>query len=203
MRAFHSLIGALVLLMLCSTGAAAQPDPEIWRRGTTLNVFGGAAFNGEPAPLIGAGLGWEIVPRLSVEGSGAWLGERQGVGGFSADVRALFPLVTARPVAPFLAAGVGLHRATFDRAAEMPEFYRHRLAGSPERVGRYASFTDPTLVFGGGVDLFVTRALAVRPDLTAAVLLRDGRTRTAVTAAVHLAYHFEEHLVVPARRARR
>lgn len=199
---FKAGIGSLtVLALLAPAMALGQADQAMWQRGTTLSVFGGGAFtSNHEAPLIGAALGWEFTPRLAVEGGAAWLRWNERSDGFSADLRVRVPILSARPVVPYIAGGVGLHRASFDSPGDdLPPFYRARATGSRPRLGATAAFTDPTLVLAGGLDIFVTRTMAVRPDVSAAVVMRDGRTRTLATAAIHLAYHFEEHLAVPRR----
>jgi hypothetical protein len=39
-----------------------------------------------------------------------------------------------------------------------------------------ATFTDPSLAFGGGVNVFVSRQIAVRPEVDATIVMRDRRT---------------------------
>jgi hypothetical protein len=68
--------------------------------------------------------------------------------------------------------------------------------GGPE-AGR--TFTDPTVVGGGGISIFVNRHFALRPDVEAVFVLRDGRTHVVTTAALHAVYHFESHPVTPVR----
>jgi hypothetical protein len=177
-------------------------DPDTWRRGTTLNVFGGlTAGTGDLGALAGGALGWEITPRIALEGSGAWTEWGHDAHAFSAAFRALVPLRASRSVAPFLAAGAGLHRATFQVAdPDIPAFYRRRIG---DRVGAFSStatFTDPSLVFGGGVNLFLTRQIAVRPEVDATVVARNGYARTTAEVRVHFAYHFEDHPITPLRR---
>ncbi len=195
---------AFALAFLGVATASAQTDPATWRRGTTLNVFGGlAASSNDRAPLAGAAFGWEITPRIGVEASGAWLGWGHEAHGFSAAMRAIVPIRPSRSVAPFLSAGVGLHRAWFRIAdPEMPEFYRRRVDERPEAFGDSATFTDPSLVFGGGVNVFVSRQIAIRPELDATLVMHDRRTRVIPTVQVHLAYHFEDHPTASARAAR-
>jgi len=187
--------GVAFVLVLLSTTASAQTDPTTWRRGTTLNLFGG--FTGDStdqAPVAGAAFGWEVTPRFGVEASGSWLEWGHEAHGFDAAMRALVPLRLSRSIAPFAAAGVGLHRAWFQVAdPQMPEFYRRRIEEQPDAFGVTATFTDPSLVVGGGVNLFLSRQVAVRPEVDATIIMRDGQTRVLPTVRIHLAYHFEDH----------
>jgi len=196
------LYGVVLVFLLASATASAQDDAStMWRRGTTLNVFGGlAAASNDRGPLAGGAIGWEITPRIAVEGSGAWVEWGHEAQAFSAALRALVPLRTSRPVIPYLAGGFGLVRASFEIAdPEVPEFYRRRIANRPEAVRGAATFTDPSVVVGGGVNMFLSRHIAIRPDVNATVVMRDSRARVMTTAAVHLAYHFEDHPITPAR----
>jgi hypothetical protein len=66
-----------------------------------------------------------------------------------------------------------------------------------ERLGVSATFTDPSVVFGGGLNVFVSRHVAIRPNLEATVIMRDRQTHMVGSAAVHLAYHFKDHPITP------
>jgi hypothetical protein len=115
-------------------------------------------------------------------------------------MRALGPLRTSRSVDPFLSAGAGLHRAWFQVADPlMPAFYRRRVDERPAAVGVSATFTDPSLVFGGGVRVFLSRQISIRPEVDATVVMRDSRTRVMPTVQVHVAYHFEDHPITSTR----
>jgi hypothetical protein len=102
-------------------------------------------------------------------------------------------LPTAGRVVPFVTGGVGLYRASFDRTdVEMPHFYGGRLT-SMNALGSAITFTDPSVVGGGGVNVFVTRKWTIRPEVLATVAVRDSRSFVVTTAAVRLGYHFESH----------
>jgi len=92
---------------------------------------------------------------------------------------------------PFVTAGVGLYRASYETAVgNVPEFYRHRMSQTAG-PGMTMTFTDPTFVFGGGLNVFVTRHIAIRPDVETMIVVRDSSSHVVTAAAVHLAYHFE------------
>jgi hypothetical protein len=197
--------GVILGLLVLSATASAQTDTAtMGRRGTTLNLFGGAAAtSNDQGPVAGGAVGWEITPRIALEGSGTWFEWGHRAHAFGATMRAQVAIATARPVVPFLSGGVGLYRASFRTAdTGMPEFYRRRMRDEPERVGVSATFTDPSVAFGGGVNVFVSRHVAIRPDVEATVVMRHSRTHVMTTAAVHLAYHFEDHPITSARRTR-
>jgi hypothetical protein len=84
---------------------------------------------------------------------------------------------------PFVAAGVGLYRLAAG-------------AGSSATV----TSTDPSFVFGGGVSFYLTRQIALRPDVEI-MLVRGAPRRTVGAAMLRLVYHFEDRPITPARPA--
>jgi hypothetical protein len=204
MRRVSRLPGGVILslLVLSATASAQTGAADGWRRGTTLNLFGGAAAtSNDQGPMAGGAVGWEVTPRIALEGSGTWFEWGHRAHAFGATLRTHVAIATARPVVPFLSGGVGLYRAWFrTEDTEMPAFYRRRMRDEPEGVGVSATFTDPSVVFGGGVNVFVSRHVAIRPDVEATVAMRNSRTHVVTTAAFHLAYHFEDRPITPARR---
>ena len=207
MTSIQRLQSSVAGLLVCAAAASAQtpitaPVGNMWSHGTTLNVFGGAAATpGDTAGAAGGGFGWELTPRFALEGSGTWLGWGQGARAFTAAMSAQVAVVTPRPFVPFLAGGVGLYHASFDRFdATMPGFYRRRMAGMALAQSRTVGFTDPSLTGGGGVTVYVSRHWALRPEVLATLVLRDARSFVVTTGAVRLAYHFEDHPVTPSTR---
>jgi hypothetical protein len=137
---------------------------------------------------------------VGVEGSGAWLNQRRGAHAFTADLKALVNLAAGRhPVVPFLEGGVGLYRASFDPSQRtLPDFYQGRTSGNGLGLKRI-TFTDPSFIVGGGVNLFMTRHVSIRPDVEAKIVRRDSRSHVATAISVRLAYHFEDHPITPGR----
>ena len=183
---------ATVALLSASIEAFAQSSRGIeWQPGTTLGGFVGA--NGtaaDTAPAAGTALGWELTPHFTIEGRGTWLRHDQGLTDFSASINALVPVLRPGSVVPFALAGFGMYGATVDsRSSDVPAFYRDRI---PPNEGRPV-FEDLLLTFGGGIDVFLTSHLALRPEVTMYVITtRDDRLTKAVYG-VHLAYRFEAH----------
>jgi hypothetical protein len=192
---------AVLFLAATAPGAWAQGGPasSLWSRGTTINAFGGvSSASSDTGALVGGGAGWELTPRFGSEGSVAWLDRPGADEAFAAALTARLNLLTRRSVAPFLAGGVGLYRVSVSRAADdLPAFYRRRLQPG---VSETQAFTDPSLIAGGGVNLFMSRHWAIRPEVLAMVVTRDSRSHVVITGTVHLAYHVEEHPVTPAQR---
>jgi hypothetical protein len=215
MNSAHRWQWAVVVMFLMAATASAQSTPppqtrsvppgNMWSHGTTLNVFGGAAAaSGDRAAVGGGGLGWEIDPWFALEGSAGWLDWGQNATAFTAAMAAHVALLTKRPLVPFLAGGVGLYHASFDRLdTSMPGFYRHRMAGLSPGLSQMMTFTDPSLVGGGGVNLFVNRHWTIRPEVMANLVMRDSRSFVVTTGVVRLAYHFEDHPVTARAHAGR
>ena len=219
MFSVHRLQFAMIAVMAAGSSAAGQvpaPQPQTtppaqvrtvppgneWSHGTTLNVFGGAAATTRDWAGAGGGaMGWELKPWFALEGSGGWLNWGNDAHAFTADMSAHVALVTPRPVVPFLAGGVGVYHASFDRFnTSIPRFYARRMGGMGDEPRHTITFTDPSLVTGGGVDVFVNRHWTIRPEVMAHIVLRDSRSFVATTGVVRLGYHFEDHPVTPIAR---
>ena len=78
---------------------------------------------------------------------------------------------------PYLAGGVGLYHAAFNRFDHtMPRFYHRRVMGAALQPGTTITFTDPSLAGGGGVSLFLSRHWTIRPEVIATLFIRDSRS---------------------------
>ena len=182
------------ILLACAAGAAAQMPPNTWSHGTTLVGFGGISVDSATtmAGTAGTGLGWELNHRTELQGTAAWLPERNGRQAFAADFKALFNLTRPGTVVPFAGGGVGLYRASFDtNRADRPGFYRDRKHVLPP-VGR-ARFTDPTIVFAGGANVYVARHFSVVPAVDVRIVTDGSSTYTMTAATCAVAFHFENH----------
>ena len=192
---------AVISVFVLSTPATAQsvPTGELWSHGTTISLLAGvASASSDTGPLAGGAAGWEITPRFGLEGSVAWLDRAGAAEAFSAAFTAHATLTAARPAVPFIRGGVGLYRASFAAADEMPDFYRRRLLAPASAFGMPRSFTDPSFVLGGGVNVFASRHLAIRPEIEAIVVRRNSRSHIVTAVTMHVAYHFEDHPITPA-----
>lgn len=191
-----ALVGSLTVPALAQTQEVVRPDE--WSRGTTLSGFAGIATDGDRSgPVIGGIAGYEITPRLTIEGSGSWLEFGDGADGFAGAIKLRARLSGQRTVDPFVLGGVGFYRASFDGgSAVSPDFYRTRLRGPATRLGD-VSFTDPAVVVGAGVNIFVTRHFALRPDVESFIVLRDGRSLAVTSVSLHAVFHIESHPVTP------
>jgi len=202
MVSIRRLILAGALIIANSTAAAAQTTPgNIWRHGTTANIFAGVASSASRTrSVVGGGVGWEVTPWVGLEGRFAWQDRARDEDAFAAELGAHVNLLSERPVVPFVKGGVGLYRASFGRVLDdIPEFYRRRLAPPDPALRARQTFTDPSLVVGDGVNVYVSRHVAIRPEIEAIAIRRDGRGHVVTAVTIHLAYHFEEHPITPSR----
>jgi len=197
MRSTFCLLPTVLASILCSAAASAQSVQPDWSHGTTLSGFvGGSADGTQAGPAFGGAVGWEVTPRFGVDGVGTWTEFGSGADAFAGAIRLRVRLAGHRSVDPFVQGGVGMYRAMFENTDnEMPEFYRRRLESVPGLTA--ATFTDPSLVTGGGVSIFLKRWFAVRPEAEVTFVIRDG-AHVVTSLAVHAVFHFEEHPVTPA-----
>jgi hypothetical protein len=188
-----------LVLGLPAAGQAQGPDLS---RCTTANFLVGASVGRETTQaLLGGAVGWELIPRLSLETTTKWMVPERGAEAFSAMVTAQVPLLGRRTFAPFVMAGAGVLRASYDQEQSViPLFYARRMEETRGPVTEARrTFVDPAFVFGGGISMFASRHASVRPEVEAMVVHANGRTRTTTSIAVRLAYHFETHRVTPNR----
>jgi hypothetical protein len=194
MSRFLMLLVATVSMSSAFAHAQTAP-PNQWAHGTELAVFVGSATTG---PMVAASVGWEVTRWIAIEGRGAWFDRGDDARGFGADLNALVNLVAKRPVTPFLGAGFGLYRASFDGAAPaMTDVYRARM-----RSGRFTGshvFTDPALRLTAGVDIIARRHWALRPDVSLLMVRAGGAGETFGAAGISVGYRFEDHPITPSR----
>jgi len=96
-----------------------------------------------------------------------------------------------------------VHHASFDVAkGGTPDFYARRLTASALMAGSSQSFTDPAFVAGGGLSIFTSRHISLRPEVEVMLVPSDSQTYVITSFTMRLAYHFERHRVTPDRRSR-
>ena len=191
----------LALTLACVVGflprvASAQTTPAArqFSWGSTVSgLVGAARSSGETAATFGAGIGWEGNPRFELGAQAAWLNQRTDITGFAASLFGVWTMATgdrSRAV-PFLKGGFGLYRASFDDpTTPLPSFYAGR-DGSARR------FTDPTFTAGGGLSVYLSRHISVRPVVEAVLIRRYSKSQVIPMATVQAVYHFEKHNVTP------
>jgi Outer membrane protein beta-barrel domain len=185
---------ALAILSVANGASAQQAPAGDWQHGTLLTGFLGAqSASSDLNGGAGLGLGWEMTRRLAFEGRATWFPvNNDGPSDFAATLTANVPLMAARRVAPFVTAGAGMYRATFNSSSsEIPEFYRLRM---PDGPGTH-TFQDFLVTMGGGVNVFVGRHVAIRPDVSLMLVTTTSDVRPVGTMGVQFVYHFEPHPV--------
>ena len=194
----RSALCASVIVLVASGASAQVIKSDEWRTGTTLAGFVGAATGSETRAATGAALGWELLPHLTIDGSGIWTVPHREASTFTALVGVRVNLTPPHPVVPFASGGIGLHRATFDSAlSNVPDFYRRRMTSASGQLRLRYAFDDFAYSAGAGVDVFLRRHIALRPDVRLLFIANGGNTRTVTVYGLHLAYHFEEHPITP------
>jgi len=200
MASLHRMCVCVLVTVSLSSPAWAQrtapqaAPPDDWGHGTTVSASAGAATDGShTAATAGGAVGWELTPRVMVEGSATWLDRREGSHGFNAALK-LRAGLTRTGVSPFVEGGIGLYRVTHTASAVMPEFYRRRMLGQgPSQMQQ--SFTDPVFHAGAGLNVFVSRHLSVQPAAELLLVTRDAHAYRLSAFSLRFAYHFEDHPV--------
>ena len=192
-------------VFLLATSAAVQAQSQTdFTRCTTANVIGGVSFSGsDQTGVFGGAVGWELTPRLNIEVTSRWLMPKDGADAFAFLFTAQRTLLARRTFVPFVSAGLGVYSASFDAGSTgIPDFYSQRMTppGVPSESAE--RFTDPAFVFGGGVSIFASRNVSIRPEVETIWLRNDGMNYFVTSAMVRFAYHFEEHRITAAVRPR-
>ena len=190
-----SCCAAFVLVTAPAAFAQSEPPQHRWSHGTTLSVMGGVATaSDDTGAALGGSLGWEITPRVGIEGTWTWIDREPGASAFNASLNVHAVLTKSQPIAPFVEGGFGMYLATFDpkRVTNVPPFYADRMAP----VGT-STFTDPAFFAGAGIEIFRTHHFTVRPAVGAIVVMDSGRAYTVGMFTVRASYHFEDHPLGP------
>ena len=199
--AFFRRIGLAVAVVLAAAGAVgAQPRPSpAPERSSSLGLFAGGASGSEhTGPALSGVAGWQLSRWVALEGRGSWLRREAGADACGADLGAIVNLVPSQQVTPFVGAAFGLYRVSFDSPADpASDFYRRRLAAPDGVAARNPTFTDPSLRISAGVDVVPRRNLTFRPEVSALLVWRDGRSQTLALFGVKIGYRFEERPVTP------
>ena len=199
----RQLLGGMLMVVALAASAAAQ-DASQDGRATALAVTAGVSRANEATHgVLGGDALFELTAHFALQGAGRWMDRGPGSGAFAAELCAVFGYAGTRETAvPYVTAGVGFHRRTFESAGagEIPAFYRRRLSVGGGTFGERRTFTDPSVVVGTGVDVALSRTVTVRPDVRALFVLNDGRHDTVYLATVSLGFRFEHKPVTPSRR---
>lgn len=210
-RLRRTLAAGAAALMLPAIASAQAPTVSEWHHGSALTLFGGIASpNDDARGAAGGSVAWEFTPRFALDAMGVWFpaGNHDDVVFGSVGVRYAF--AGSRPAVPYVTAGVGVYRLSFEsgppesfpgRMASMPDFYRRRMAMSPGGLmNTRQAFDDFAMRVGGGAEIFAGRHVSIRPELQLILVASDRHTKLVPLFGVHVAYHFESHPITPSRR---
>ena len=192
-------------LTVLTVPASAQDLPRNdWHQGSALSLFGGIATpDGGSGPAVGGTITWEATPRLGLDAGAVWLRGGPHDDAIAGTVGARYALTGSRPWRPYLSAGAGVYRATFDDddTRGMPGFYHSRMMQAPSPAfGPRRTFSDFAMRVGGGAEFFASRHISIRPEAQFVIAIRRPDTHVVPIFGVHLVYHFESHPITPARR---
>jgi hypothetical protein len=198
MAALRAIVAVMMTLVGGTLPALAQARAHDWSEGSSVNLFGGLSTDGDAGGgVIGGGAGWAMTPLFGLEGRVGWSKGVSDTDAFGASLTARFSPRTPRTSVPFVRAGVGLYRASFDTQADIPEFYRRRLTEGDLAHNHRASMTDPSILLGAGLDVWVSRHVAMRPEIEVTTALADGRGYLVTNVTFHVIYNFESRPVTP------
>lgn len=184
-----------VLLFGWSATASAQ-DPGTaageFQHSTTLSVYVGTARASTTMDVAaGAAMGWQLTPHFGLEMRGYWLTADEHQNAFAAASAFRVSVRPGHRAVPFLAAGGGVYQMRFDAGfTTAPEFYRKRMTDISPVLPHY-QFTDPMISLGTGADVYLSRHVAIRPEVTALLVFGGGDVRAVPAYGVQVAYHFE------------
>jgi outer membrane protein with beta-barrel domain len=194
----HTLLIAMMVFAAASPTRAQDTYPaHKWSHCATLTGSGGVASASDDAgAMFGGAIGWEITPRVGLEGSVTWFDKPTGSSAFAAGLSVRSVLAASSWLSPFVEGGFGMYSVSFDprTATDIPSFYRNRMTG-----GMTDTFTDPAFFAGAGVDVMRRNNLAVRPTAGAIIAVQDGETHAVGTFVVRVEYHFGGLPLAPSR----
>jgi hypothetical protein len=195
-----------MFLVLGSVNAGAQPPVSLpyepQTHCTSLSLFGGAATpESASGALLGGTIGWQLNSRVGLEGNVMWLDRPDSETGFSAAFSTHVNFRNGATVAPYLTGGVGIYHAAVDMNDDAaPRFYADRVMMTDDNPGMRRTFTDLSLITGGGVAFFLSPQLALRPQADVMFVVADDDTRVVPVFTLHLVYHFRDHPITPSRK---
>ena len=181
------VFAALAVPASAQRQAAPAPEPDDWSHGTILTAIGGLGTDtSDPGLAAGGAIRRELAPRVAIEGSALWLDDAAGADGFNAalKVRAGF---RQTGVSPFVEGGVGLYHVSTTAGPEtMPAFYSHRMVSATNGTTVTQSFTIPSFHIGAGINVFLSRHIALEPAVEAIIVTADSQSYTLTSVTIRL-----------------
>ena len=199
------IAGSCGLFLFAGTAAARAQSTVDFTRCTTANLLGGVAFSeGDQTAQFGGAVGWELAPRFAVETTARWLVPKNGADAFAVSFTAQTALLSRRTFVPFVSGGLGAVQRELRRKRQPRPRVLQPPHGRTRRAGRSDErFTDPAVVFGGGVSIFATRNMSIRPEVETIWVRQDSMNHFVTSVSVRFAYHFESHRVTSSAKSTR
>ena len=210
-------------LFLTAGPILAQPYPSMAAGRTTAAYLQGGLSVGssDTGAAIGAAITHDLSSRFGLEVAGGYLDRGPGIDAWTASASLLIYLRTAdEDIVPYLAAGGGLYRSSFDfgdrrfggmwgdwmggqgaYASMYGPMYGSMYGwggfmdymshpGYGFGMGGHMSSTDPVFPLGGGLRWNVSDRLSLRTDARALVVAADGGAFTVGLFTVGMGFRF-------------
>lgn len=213
------LVVCLTLLTLTAPALSAAQESDHGDGRVSLAFLGGISTgSGETGAAVGATLLSDVSRRVGIEARSVYMDRGPGSSAFDLTANVLVKLLDAGRANPYLAMGGGAYVAMFDlgnrqlfgmmgndftrnntaqagptfAGSGMPMFYARRMGAItvPSDGWHMRSFTDPTLSFGGGVNVDLRRGMSLRPDVRMLIVFGGVETFTTTTATLSFGYRF-------------
>jgi hypothetical protein len=190
LRARSGVAFGAALLLTMPSWVQAQEQPKSVVGTSYVSVFAGGAGTNAVAPAAGMNLGVEFTRRLNFEGRARWFDAPAGDNAFSADFGIRYMVARSTFTRPYVSGGVGVFESYFSHVSETtPSFYRQRM----DPIEGAHGFHDMLWTVGGGADLFVTRHVSLRPEVTFLIASTRHDARLVPQYGISLAYFFDSH----------
>ena len=170
--------------------SAERPDTADLRHATMLSGFVEARAPARRSLVPPDSDRVATRSRFGLEARGYWLRPGADASAFAATVALRVAVRPGGRLVPFGMAGVGAYSARFQKSLDgVPEFYRARLI-VPQTFSS-ATFTDPVLSVGGGADVWISRHVALRPEVNMLLVMTRSDVRAVPAYGLQLVFHFD------------
>jgi hypothetical protein len=207
---------ASAALVLAAPVARAQEVVKVPRRDTTMLFgLGFSAGASETGAALRVGVDRVVHPRVTLELTGTYLDRGLRAESWTVHAGARLSLADkGERFAPYVAAGAGVYRASFERVGHgmsdqagaacmgpgrteacygsMPAFYADRVRRETDRQSwpDRRQFTDPAVAVGLGVRWDVAPHVYLVPDARALLVFGDGDSDAVGVFTVSVGYRF-------------
>lgn len=166
---------------------------------SVVGVLAGVSITPQDvSPTLGGMVGWPFTGRFGMEAGASWVRRPHGGSSMAAAVSFRHNFTGREGFVPYVKGGVGVYLERLDTSrATPPAFYARRLRAPAGIDGNPYTFIDPAVVLGGGTSWFVSRRVAIRPEVESFIVIRGANARTVTSARAYLEFHFEDARVAP------